>query len=156
MMERQPEEDPQKALDQAIRLLGIREHSRSEISRKLRRNRYSEELVETTLERLEELSLLDDLSFARNFVRSRTRRKPSGYYKLRYELLQKGVAEEIAEQALGDLDSEAQCESAALKKLALLQGDTALKRRKLQAHLQNRGFDATTIRETLERVLSSP
>ncbi|ARM31420.1 regulatory protein RecX [Prosthecochloris sp. HL-130-GSB] len=147
------ETDVRKALEQALRFLGVREHSRAEITGKLQRSGYEPDVIERTLRRLEELSLVDDLSFARNFIRSRTRGKPSGYHKLRYELMRKGVGAEISEKALEEYDGAAQCERAALKKLPFLNGDMYQKRRKLYSHLQNRGFDGETIRETLDNVL---
>ncbi len=144
--------DRQQALDQAIRYLGIREHSRQEIALKLKRCRFSDEVIEKALERLDTLNLLDDRSFADNFIRSRTRSKPSGRYKLRYELLQKGVSADIADEALRDIDSAAHCMNAALKKMPFLKGEQIDQRRKLHAHLASRGFDSQTIRETLDEL----
>ncbi|RDD31503.1 regulatory protein RecX [Prosthecochloris sp. ZM] len=146
--------DTRKALDRAIGYLGIREHSRQEIRGKLKRNGFSDETIEKALERLDTLNLLDDLSFARNFIRSRTRVKPSGLYKLRYELRQKGVPDDIAEEALREYDSAAQCLNAALKKMPFLKGDQEHRRKKLHTHLANRGFDSQTIRQTLDELLT--
>ncbi len=143
------------AFDVALRLLGNREHSRKEIVIKLEQRRFDSEAIDTALGRLEELELLDDKSFAVNYVVSRSRKKPSGAYKLRYELLQKGVPDAIIDEVLEEYDSAAQCLEAAQRKLRLLKGDLPVKRNKLYAFLVNRGFDSQTIRETLARVLSS-
>ncbi|ASQ91144.1 regulatory protein RecX [Prosthecochloris sp. GSB1] len=144
-----------KAFDHAIRFLGNREHSRREIVSKLERRGFSTEAIEKTLQRLESLELLDDRTFAMHYIGSRSRSKPSGRYKLRHELLKKGVAEEIVEEALGDFDGAAHCLDAALRKLPLLKGDLYHRRRKLHAFLTGRGFDGQTVRETLDKVLPS-
>lgn len=147
-----PENPDKKAFDLAVRCLGNREHSRKEIITKLERRQFSLEAIEKTLERLDELGLLDDWSFAVHYVGSRSRKKPSGRYKLRYELLQKGIPEEIIEKVLSEYDNNAHCLDAALKKLPFLKGDDHYRKKKMYAFLMNRGFDSQTIRETLDQL----
>ncbi|UZJ38104.1 MULTISPECIES: regulatory protein RecX [unclassified Prosthecochloris] len=149
------ENSDKKAFELAIRYLGNREHSRKEIVTKLERRQFSPEAVKKTLERLDELGLLDDRSFALNYIGSKSRKKPSGRYKLRYELLQKGVSEEIIEEVLNEYDSSGYCLDAALKKLPFLKGDDHYRRRKLHTFLMNRGFDSQTIRQTLDQIFRS-
>jgi regulatory protein len=149
------ENSDKKAFELAIRYLGNREHSRKEIITKLERRQFSPEAIAKTLERLDELGLLDDRSFALNYIGSKSRKKPSGRYKLRYELLQKGVSEEIIEEVLSEYDSSSHCLDAALKKLPFLKGDDRYRRRRLHAFLMNRGFDSQTIRQTLDQIFRS-
>ena len=146
------EDTDKKALDLAIRYLGNREHSRKEIITKLQRKQFIGEIVEKTLNRLDELGLLDDRSFALNYVGSRSKKKPSGRYKLRYELRQKGISEEVIDEVLSEYDSSSHCLDAALKKLPFLKGENRYRRRKLHAFLMNRGFDTETIRDTLDQI----
>ncbi len=141
-----------KAFDLAVRYLGNREHSQKEIIEKLSRKEFSEEIINKTLKRLDELGLIDDRSFAVNYVGSRLRRKSCGHFKLKHELLQKGVEEEVVNAVLADFDNSSLCLEAALKKLPFIKGDKQQKHRKLYAFLTNRGFDSHTIRETLEEV----
>ena len=149
------ENTDKEAFDLAIRYLGNREHSRKEIIVKLERKQFNQEAIETALNRLDELGLIDDRSFAMNYVGSRSRKKPLGRYKLRYELLQKGIAEEVIDEVLNEYDSSAHCLDAALKKLPFVKGDERYRRKKLHAFLMNRGFDSQTIRETLDQIFHS-
>ena len=149
------ENTDKEAFDLAIRYLGNREHSRKEIIAKLERKQFNQEAIETALNRLDELGLLDDRSFAMNYVGSRSRKKPLGRYKLRYELLQKGIAEEVIDEVLNEYDSSTHCLDAALKKLPFIKGDGRYRRKKLHAFLMNRGFDSQTIRETLDQIFHS-
>ena len=149
------ENTDKEAFDLAIRYLGNREHSRKEIIVKLERKKFNQEAIETALNRLDELGLLDDRSFAMNYVGSRSRKKPLGRYKLRYELLQKGIAEEVIDEVLNEYDSSTHCLDAALKKLPFIKGDERYRRKKLHAFLMNRGFDSQTIRETLDQIFHS-
>ena len=149
------EKSEKMAFDLAIRCLGNREHSRKEIIGKLERKQFTGEVVEKTLNRLDELGLLDDRSFAMNYVGSRSRKKPSGRYKLRYELRQKGISEEVIDEVLSEYNSSSHCLDAALKKLPFVKGDDRYRRRKLHAFLMNRGFDSQTIRDTLDQIFRS-
>ena len=149
------ENSDKKAFELAIRYLGNREHSRKEIITKLERRQFSPEAIAKTLERLDELGLLDDRSFALNYIGSKSRKKPSGRYKLRHELLRKGVSEEVIEEVLSAYDSSSHCLDAALKKLPFLKGDDRYRRRRLHAFLMNRGFDSQTIRQTLDQIFRS-
>jgi len=65
----------------------------------LKRKGFPEEVVEQVKERLKELSYLDDVHFAREWITSRCQRG-NGSLKLKQELLQKGIGREIIEEQL--------------------------------------------------------
>ena len=62
-----------------------------------------EELVENTMQKLEEYSYLNDSEFAEAFISSRVKNKPRGKNVLLGELLAKGVSKEIAEEKLEEM-----------------------------------------------------
>ena len=62
-----------------------------------------EELVENTMQKLEEYSYLNDSEFAEAFISSRVKNKPRGKSVLLGELLAKGVSKEIAEEKLEEM-----------------------------------------------------
>ncbi len=88
-----------KALD----LLSRRSHFERELERKLLKRGYEGSEVEETLEGLRAENLLDDRKTACEFVRSRLARAPEGRFKLKSELSRRGVASDIAEEALASL-----------------------------------------------------
>ncbi|ANT65635.1 regulatory protein RecX [Prosthecochloris sp. CIB 2401] len=147
-----PHQEKHKAFELALRLLSLRQHARYEIREKLRLKGFSNVAAEHTIQRLDQLQLLDDLAFSTGFIRSRCRTKPSGPYKLRYELRKKGIEEEVIDQALDGFDSWEECKKAAIKKLPHLKGERQVRERKLQAHLMSRGFDNEVIREVLSEL----
>jgi len=144
------ENNQRQAFELAVRLLSLRQHSQQEIIAKLQNKGHSVDAAEHAVRRLHELQLLDDLEFSRSFIRSRCRTRPSGSYKLRFELRNKGVEDHIIDQALEDFDSREACMSAAKKKLPLLRGERQQRERKLHAHLMSRGFGTEEIREILQ------
>ena len=95
-------DDPQVVLDAAARFLEARQRSQTEVRRRLTQAGYRAELVESAIERLAELGMLDDEIFARAGVESRDRARPRGERALKSELYQKGVDRSIVDQVLAE------------------------------------------------------
>lgn len=87
--------------DQALLLLSHREHSKKELTTKLKTRGHEEEEINATIERLEEMNYLNDERFAEIFVRSRLS-KPLGANRIQQELIQKGINSELAKTALSE------------------------------------------------------
>jgi len=85
----------------AMDLLARREHTLLELRRKLDSRGLPAELVETALAQLTGEGLISEQRFAESFVGSRARRG-QGPVRIRGELLQRGVDEALADQALDD------------------------------------------------------
>lgn len=132
----------------AIALLGRRAHFRRELEAKLRQRSYSEEEVESTLERLASEGLVDDAALAREWVSSRLRREPLGRRRLEMELGRKGVESDLVESALGELypeDDEELAQEAGERWRG--RGDPAA----LARYLERRGFSSRAIFAVLRR-----
>ena len=146
------EQKKSSALDQAIRLLSGRAHGRAELEAKLKKRGFEADAISKALERLDQLGLTDDRAFAQSCMTGMARRRPEGKLKTRARLKQKGLPDEIIDEAITVYDQSALCRSAAEKKLRTLSGPPELKKKKLITFLKNRGFDWETIRETLKLV----
>ncbi len=92
--------DPEVVLGAALRFLEVRARSVAETRRHLLAAGYDEALVAGAVERLLDLGILDDASFARAWVASRDRAHPRGERALRDELARKGIARELVELVL--------------------------------------------------------
>ncbi|WP_426417373.1 regulatory protein RecX [Aestuariirhabdus sp. LZHN29] len=84
----------------AMNLLARREHSQQELREKLQR-RFAPELIDTEISRLADESLQSDQRFVESFVRSRLS-KYQGPARIRGELRQRGVDEQLYDQMLAD------------------------------------------------------
>jgi regulatory protein len=80
-------------------LLARREHSRTELGRKLSQRGFPEPLVGEVLDALETENLLSDRRFTESFVQHRKARG-QGPLKIRHELRQRGVSDELATPAI--------------------------------------------------------
>jgi regulatory protein len=100
-------EDPSVVLDAALRFLEPRSRSVAEVRRRLTQAGYRPALVDGAIARLVDLGMLDDETFARQWVESRDRAHPRGTIALRRELRQKGVPDDIVRTVLDDRETDA-------------------------------------------------
>lgn len=138
------------AYDAALRLLGVRARSRAELRGRLQDKDFPETEVDSVMERLERAGLLDDADFADQWVRSRHLHSGKGRTALRHELRQKGVTDTVIEQAVSQVDDDAERERAAellRRKTARLRAEDVSEResrdkhtRRLVAMLARRGY----------------
>lgn len=129
-------------MDAALRYLGARARTVREMERHLDTCEYGEVEVYETVERLKELGLLDDLAFANEFVRTRLATKPISRAHLREQLMAHETEQEAIDQALTQVDDEAQQRSCA---------ETAEKYARQYARLPQRERDEMVIRRLLAR-----
>ncbi|MFW0790340.1 regulatory protein RecX [Gordonia sp. CPCC 205333] len=108
-----PGESRASAWDAALRLLGARARSRDEMRKRLLRRGFEDSEVESAMSRLDSAGLLDDVEFASEWVRSRHANSGKGRIALRHELAAKGIDKAVAEDALADVDPDAEREIAA-------------------------------------------
>jgi len=145
------EEQLYEARQYAFLLLSYKARTTSELRQRLTRKGYSPDVISHTLQRLTELKMIDDAGFARRFTEDRVTIGHKGKWRIRGELLKRGVAKEHIEDALATApDETAAAREVAEKYLSRnrrLEPDV-LKRR-LYALLARRGFSPDTIRKVM-------
>jgi len=129
----------------ALKLLAMRAHTTQEVRQRLARRGYPPDEVAAVIARLASAKYLDDLDFARTWVRSRAVRPGLGPTRLARELRAKGIGEAEIGAALAEFPAERTlrevAEEVAARKLQTLQGlDPSIAYRRLAAHLTRRGF----------------
>ncbi len=140
------------AMGAALRLLSYRPRSETELRQRLARRGAPPALVDSTLERLRELGLVDDAAFAQAWVEGRERASPRGRRLLHQELRAKGVDSDASREVVEGVDeAEAALRASARRAASLQRLPGAEFRRRLGDFLRRRGFDYETIRVTVER-----
>ncbi|WP_024796786.1 regulatory protein RecX [Tomitella biformata] len=107
------EDDPAKAYDSCLRLLGARARSRGELVDRLTQRGFSEDVVAEVTGRLEREQLIDDADFADQWVHFRHRDGGKAKRALAQELRHKGVADDVAAIALEQISAGDEAERAA-------------------------------------------
>ena len=149
-------EELRRARDAALRYLGTRARSRTEIRRRLERGGFEAAIIEETLELLASHGYVDDAEFSRQWVEARSEGRGLGTRRLAAELRQKGVDREIIGTALGQVDPALEIEQAAglaQKRHSQLNGEEPwAAKRKIAAYLQRRGYSWEVCEKALARV----
>ncbi len=143
-----------RALEAALRLLGYRPRSESELRQRLALKKHSPSAVDAALVRLRELQLVDDEAFARYWVEQRQARQPRGHRLVAHELRRKGVSREVVDGIAGAGADEADLAyRAGLRRIRAFAGlDDRAFRQRLGAYLQRRGFDWSSIQTAVRRI----
>jgi regulatory protein len=146
-------EQSQRCLNAAYRYLDYRPRSQAELRERLQRRGFDGDSIEATIARLKEQNLVDDLAFAEFWKENRQSFSPRSRWLTRRELKQKGVADEVIERVVADVDDEDSAYQAAIAKARNIPAsDYEVFRRRLGEYLKRRGFGYGVIKKTLERV----
>jgi len=157
----QGEPSLERLRERALKLLAVRDRSRAEMARRLRREGASEAAISDVLAWLERLGYLDEERFAENWIRARQSRY--GPLRLEAELREKGlepgyVRELVARSAADEEALEATARDLVERRLrrgagAARPGEDARERRRLMGFLVRRGFPESIAARAVERAL---
>ncbi len=137
----------------AVRYLGYRPRSESEVRQRLQRHGYDSGCVEKTIVQLKERGLVDDTAFARFWIENRETFSPRSRRLTGMELQRKGLDSQIIEQTTGVIDDLDGAYRAGLKKADHLRSsDYTVFRRRLGDFLRRKGFGYEVINDTVERL----
>ncbi|MCW2768779.1 MAG: recombinase RecX [Aeromicrobium sp.] len=124
--------------------LAVQARSRADLEQSLAKKQVPAEVATAVLDKFEAAGLVDDEEFARSWVQSRQRSKGLSSRVLAMELRRKGVDDEIAREALSELDPEVEIEAAhrlvRTKLRSMHQLDETAKIRRLTGLLARKGY----------------
>jgi len=147
-----------KTKDSAIRLLGRRHHSTSELRIKLIQKKFPKEIIEKVLADLTDKALLNDEQFAIAYLEERAVKKKIGVNKLKAELFKRGIDRKIIDKVLLNVDSQLSYDQAmelAQRKMISLRRkelDEKKLKSKIFSFLSSRGFESDMIMKVLNEL----
>ncbi|MDO3069971.1 recombination regulator RecX [Mycobacteroides abscessus] len=150
----------EQAWSYCLRLLTSRARTRAELTERLARRGYPDDVSERIMDRLATAGLVNDADFATQWVQSRHTYSGKGKRALAAELRTKGVSAENAAAALAQIDGEAERSRAAelvTKKLRSENlDDGGIKAaRRLVAMLARRGYGQSMACDVVKNALAS-
>ena len=141
----------------ALRKLTAKACTRHELDQALQAKNVPQGVIDAVLDRLQDVGLLDDASFAVDWVTSRQQRRHMSRRLLRRELQAKGVERSHIDSALDQVDRNAELTSArdlVERKRAAMNGlAREVQYRRLAGMLSRRGFDSAITTQVLADVL---
>jgi regulatory protein len=145
------DEQLRKAKEYATLLLSYRARTDHELRERLERREFPPDVITEAMDRLAELKLVDDTRYAHDFARDRVEIGKKGKWRIRGELIKRGVdrkeIDQALEQAPDELKAARELVTRYRPRYARLEPDVG--RRRLYALLARRGFSVDTIREAL-------
>jgi regulatory protein len=143
------------AYDAAVRYLGSRPRSVTEIKQHLHTKRFDDAAQDKAIDQLRAQRYIDDEAFARYWVEQRAKFRPKGQRAIVSELMQKGVARETIDLVLGEAEPDAEAKRARevirrpmTRWLAMTEIE---RKRKIHQYLASRGFSYDVIEEVIAR-----
>jgi regulatory protein len=144
-----------------LRLLTDRARTRQELAQALTPKGVPDDAAAAVLDRFDEVGLIDDAAFAGQWVRSRHAHRGLGRRAIAVELRRKGVADDVAGEALAEVDAESEDRRARElvdRKLRSLTVATAEQRatagRRLVGMLARKGYGAGTAYRVVREALA--
>jgi regulatory protein len=141
----------------ALRKLTLRAHARHELDHALQAKNVPPSVKEAVLDRMQDVGLVDDASFAIDWVNSRQQRRHLSRRALTRELQAKGVERDDIDRALEEVDFDAELTTARDLVERKRQTMSGLRRdvqyRRLAGILSRRGFDTAVTVQVLNESL---
>ena len=144
------------ALEYGLKLLGYRARTEKELRERLTGKKYEPEEIDLVLAKLAKIGFIDDQKFAENYVRDKLSISRRGPRRIYFELIQRGVAKEIADQATKAIEKDEELATAE----SLLQSrqrqwaklEPLAKKRRAIGLLARRGFSPDLIMKLLKTI----
>jgi regulatory protein len=134
--------------------LSLRARTRQELEQALQAKKVPSEVAQQVLDRMASVGLVDDTSFAADWVESRQQRRHLSAPALRRELQAKGVDRDTIEAALASVDDEAELVAARalVERKSAVMADLSgqVRYRRLAGMLSRRGFGPAVIARVLD------
>jgi len=152
------EEGALRTYDRAVLMLAARGRAAKDLERQLVRKGEPAEFARLAVERLVAEGFVDDESYARSFVRSKSASAGLARFRLKQELGRQGVDRAVADEAIAEVfeeesvDEVATATALAAKRVrSLRDADPQSQRRRLYAFLARRGYPPSVISTAIEQ-----
>lgn len=151
------DEERNSAYLKAVSIIGRRQHSSSEVKRKLKEQGFELPVIEWACEKLVQQNYINDEEFAKMWTDSRIIFQRKGRNLVRQELQQKGINKELVKNAMEAIKPEDELAGAmklAQTKWKQTKGETFERKRKTAAFLMRRGYTGSMVTQILGRLTS--
>ena len=143
-----------QVLDKMAKYCAYQERCVNEVKDKLKTFDIPEEERAQILDYLTGNRFVNDERFAMAFVRGKVNQSGWGVNKIRFHLIQKGIAKELIEEALQQTDKDVYRQRLAdilkAKSKTIKAANDFEKKRKLAAYAMQKGFESSLVWETLK------
>ena len=145
---------PDLVLDKMAKYCAYQERCVKDVFDKLKTYDIPQEDRDKILDYLLDNRFVDDERFAKGFVRGKISQNGWGVNKIRFHLIQKGIAKEIIDEALGQTNEESYrrrlIDILENKSKSVKAANDFHRKRKLAAYAMQKGFEGSLVWEVLK------
>ena len=145
---------PDQILDKMVKYCAYQERCVKEVRDKLKTYVIPQKEKDKILDYLLDNRFVNDERYANSFVRGKINQSGWGLNKIRFHLVQKGIAKDIIDEALGQTDEEAYrqrlIDILKTKAKTVKAENDFEKKRKLAAYAMQKGFEGDLVWEVLK------
>jgi len=142
-----------RCLNAATHFLSYRPRSEFELRKRLNQRDFEKNVIEAVLTRLKEQGLVDDVAFAQFWKENRDTFSPRSRWLTGLELRRQGVAADVIDSVVDDVDDSYNAYRAAYSRVRRLPlSDYQTFRQRLGDYLKRRGFSYGVISDTVKRL----
>lgn len=157
--EKQLEKLRSRARNSAVWYLSRQPYTRFQLQQKLERKLIPDDIINSTLSKLEETGWVNDAAYAEQFIYSKRKYEKLGVSAIRQKLILKGISRDIIDEQLAEISMEEQADTAyqlAERKHQLLsrkETDPQKLTQKLVQYLAYRGYPASVAYSTAKQII---
>ena len=147
---------PDQVLDKMAKYCAYQERCVKEVRDKLKTYDIPQKDRDKILDYLLDNRFVNDERFAKSFVRGKVNQSGWGLNKIRFHLLQKGIAKDIIDEALGQTDEDLYrqrlIDILKVKSKTVKAENDFERKRKLAAYAMQKGFEGALVWEVLKEL----
>ena len=158
LQELSSEDDFIKCKSQALKIIEKTHKTEKQIVDKLLLKEYDEKIIDKTIIFLKQYNFVNDLKYVQMYVKDKS--SLQGKNKIKYDLIKKGIDEEIIEEELGKVNGEQEIQVAEKlieKKYNILcksERDVNKIKKKLADFIQRKGYKYSLVKNIIERIVT--
>ena len=141
-----------RAKEKALWLISYRDHSKKELEEKVR-NSCDRDSAKKAVERLEELGLVNDEKFARNYAEQLLNVKHLSKKGAKYKLMEKGIDRDLADMILDEIYFDPQEHIRVIIQSKYRNLDDEKTRRRAVSALQRKGYGWSDIKSVIDEYI---
>lgn len=149
-------ENYQICLSKAINYISYKPRTKKEVERKLKQDNFDDYVIENVINKLKEYNYIDDKKYIESFINNKLSSKPIGKYRIKQELIDKGIDRVIIEEKISEYEIDDLHNIIMLikKKIKDKNQINEIKyKRRLINFLLRRGFDLSSINKGIDLFL---
>ena len=157
-MPKQPDKPltPDQVLDKIAKYCAYQERCVKDVRDKLKTFDLPQKEKDKIIDYLVDNRFVNDERFARSFVRGKINQSGWGINKIRFHLIQKGIAKDIIDEALGQTDEETYrqrlIDILKTKSKTVKAENDFERKRKLAAYAMQKGFEGSLVWEVINGI----